>query len=168
MNQHRGDANFKTMCTPHWIEWAQALGIPILAVAVSYASYRSGRWHVRIDREKLRHDLYDRRYAIYLAFHQLLVAIVERDDFESELRYANAARAQSPFLLDRKLGAYLDRIYSEAYRIHEERRLVLQQNLWSNERTARATQLGADKKALAGRLRELIEEFHCLRLNDLS
>lgn len=150
------------------MEWAKALGIPILAVAVSFATYRSGRWQVRIAREKLRHDLYERRYAIYLAFHDLLVAIAEKDSVDVELERANAARAQSPFLLDRRLGPYLDRLYKEAYRIQAENKLVYEQNLWSRERSARASQLGSDKLHLAGQMRELIHEFECLRLTDLS
>jgi hypothetical protein len=150
------------------IEWAKALGIPVLAIAVSFATYRSGHWQVRIAREKLRHDLYERRYAIYLAFHRLLTAIAEKDDVEVELRTANAARAQSPFLLDRRFGPYLDKLYKEAYRINAESKLVHEQNLWSRERTERASQLGSDKLNLAGRVRELIQEFECLRLTDLS
>jgi hypothetical protein len=151
-----------------WIEWAKALGVPVLAVMASLATYRSGHWQVRIAREKLRHDLYERRYAIYLAFHDLLAVIGEKDDVETELKQANAARAQSPFLLGRRLGAYLDKLYKEAFRINLENRTLHEQNLWSRERTARAAQLGSDKLALAGRGRELIEEFECLRLTDLS
>jgi hypothetical protein len=156
------------MGTVPWVEWAKALGIPILAVAISFATYRSGRWQVRIAREKLRHDLYDRRYAIYLAFHDLLVAIAEKDEFEDELRQANAALAQSPFLLDRRLRPYLEKLYKEACRINAENKLVHEQNVWSRERAARATQLGSDKLMLSGRVRELIQEFDCLRLTDLS
>jgi hypothetical protein len=156
------------MGTTQWVEWAKALGIPILAIAVSFATYRSGYWQVRIAREKLRHDLYERRYAIYLAFHDLLIATAEKDDVGDELRLANSARAQSPFLLDRRLGPYLDRLYKEAFRIHMESKVVYEQNLWSRERTARASQLGSDKLHLAGQARELIHEFECLRLTDLS
>jgi hypothetical protein len=156
------------MGTVQWVEWAKALGIPVLAVAVSFATYRSGRWQVRIAREKLRHDLYERRYAIYLAFHDLLVAIAEKDDVEEELKQTNAMLAQSPFVLDRRLGSYLDKLYREAFRIHLECKLVYEQNLWSRERTARASQLGSDKLHLSGHVRELIDEFECLRLTDLS
>lgn len=156
------------MGTVQWVEWAKALGIPVLAVAVSFATYRSGRWQVRIAREKLRHDLYERRYAIYLAFHDLLVAIAEKDDVEEELKHANAELAQSPFVLDRKLGSYLGKLYKEAFRIQMESKLVYEQNLWSRERTARASQLSSDKLHFAGHVRELIDEFECLRLTDLS
>jgi hypothetical protein len=151
-----------------WIEWAQALGIPSLAVAVSFATYRSGHWQVRIAREKLRHDLYERRYAIYRAFHELLIAIGEKDDVESELKLANIARGQSPFLLERRLRLYLERLYEEAARIHTESKQVYEQNLWSRERSARATRLVSDRTQLAGRVKELIHEFDCLRLTDLS
>lgn len=151
-----------------WIEWAKALGIPILAVAVSFATYRSGQWQVRIAREKLRHDLYDRRYVIYMAFHHLLTALTEKDNVESELRQANAARSQSPFLLDDNLGCFLDKLYNEAHRINAESKLIHEQNVWSRERATKATQLGADKLILAGRLAELTQAFECLRLTDLS
>jgi hypothetical protein len=151
-----------------WIEWVQVLGIPSLAVAVSFATYRSGHWQVRIAREKLRHDLYERRYAIYRAFHELLVAIGEKDDVEIELKHANIARGQSPFLLERRLRLYLERLYEEAARIHTESKQVYEQNLWSRERSARAARLVSDRTQLAGRVRELIHEFDCLRLTDLS
>ena len=156
------------MSPTQWIEWAQVFGIPSLAVAVSFATYRSGQWHVRIAREKLRHDLYERRFAIYRAFHDLLVAIGEKDDFEIELKQADVARGQSPFLLDRRLGQYLEKVYDEAARIHAESKHVYEQNSWSRERSARATRLVSDRTNLAGRMRELIQEFDCLRLTDLS
>jgi hypothetical protein len=156
------------MFTASWMEWTQALGIPTLAVAVSFATYRSGHWQVRIAREKLRHDLYERRYAIYRAFYELLAAVGEKDDVEGELRHANVVRGQTPFLLERRLGQYLDKLYNEALRIHTESKQVFEQNLWSRERSARATRLVSDRTQLAGRVRELIQEFDCLRLTDLS
>jgi len=86
------------------LEWAKALGVPFLAVVVSGAVAVFSWWQVRIAREKLRHDLYDRRFAIYMAFHELLVAVSEKKDWEPELRKAIAAWAHSPFLLDTQLG----------------------------------------------------------------
>ncbi len=91
------------MC-PHYLDWVKALGLPALALAIAFASWwssrSSNRWQVRIAREKLKHDLYDRRFAVYMAFHELMVAVAEKSDVDAELRKANAARAHSPFLVD--------------------------------------------------------------------
>ena len=67
--------------------------------------FLGGRFALR--GKNLRHDLYDRRFAVYMAFHELLVAVVEKDNVDAELRKAIAAWAHSPFLLDAKLGDYL-------------------------------------------------------------
>jgi hypothetical protein len=103
------------------MEWVKASGVPLLAVGVSGMSVLVvavfSFWQVRIAREKLRHDLYDRRFAIYMAFHELLVAVVEKDNVDAELRKAIAAWAHSPFLLDAKLGDYLVELHKEAFRI---------------------------------------------------
>jgi hypothetical protein len=86
-----------------YLGWAKALGIPALAAAIAFGSWwstrSSNRWQVKIAREKLKHDLYDRRFAIYMAFHDLMVAVAEKSDIDAELRKANAARAHSPLCL---------------------------------------------------------------------
>jgi hypothetical protein len=154
------------------IKLAKALGLPLLAIAVAFASFWSGnlfsRWQVRIAREKLRHDLYDRRFAIYMAFHELLVAISEKDDAEPELRKANAVRAHSPFLLDARLGAYLERLHKEAFPINAASQLMRDAQS-AVERAQIASRLGQDKLAFANKVAELVREFEpCLKLTDLS
>jgi hypothetical protein len=156
----------------HWLEWAKALGLPALAVAVAFASclsgYLLGRWQVNIAREKLRHDLYDRRFAIYIAFHELLIAFTEKSDVETELRKANAARAHGPFLLDSKVTQYLDNLHKEAFRINAETKLVSDPSVWSpTERVEKAARLGSDKLAFANRIPQLVSQFTCLGLSDL-
>ncbi len=158
---------------PHYLEWAKALGLPVLAVAVAFASclsgYLLGRWQVRIAREKLRHDLYDRRFAIYIAFHELLIAFTEKSDVETELRKANAARAHGPFLLDSQVVQYLETLHKDAFRLNAEGKLVSDPSMWPQaERMEKAARLGSDKLAMANRILELVQKFECLRLTDLS
>lgn len=115
------------MLSPWLLEWLKALGLPLLAVAVSIASIFPARRQAQIAAEKLRHDLYDRRFAIYMAFHEMLVmlvAIIEKQDADTELRKANAARAHSPFLLDEQLGTYLEQLHKEAFRVNATGPLV--------------------------------------------
>ena len=116
------------MAAQCFIKWAHALGLPLLAVAVSVATYLSRRWQVRIARGKLRHDLYDRRFAVYIAFHELLVAVVEKDDVETELRKAIAVRFKARFLLD-GLQGYLEELHREAFCINETGKLIRDPNV---------------------------------------
>lgn len=157
----------------HWIDWLRASGVPLLALAVAFASWwsnrSSSRWQVKIAREKLKHDLYDRRFAVYMAFHELMVAVSEKKDVEPELRKANAVRAHSPFLFDAEMTPYLQGLYNEAFRINATNNFVgdpgmgdavVRMNKW--------TQHNADKLAFANRIPELVQKFECLKLTDLS
>ena len=160
---------------PPWLELAKAFAAPFATVVASIvvasvtACFAWRQWIVA--KEKLRHDLYVRRFAIYMAFHKLLVAVVEKQDVEAELREANAARAQSPFLLDEQLGAYLEKLHTEAVRIKETGKLCLDASNFSSpaERTTKAAQLGHDKLSFLDAIGNLAEEFsRLLRLKDFA
>ncbi len=162
------------------MEWAKASGLPLLAVAVSGASVLAvsvfSWWQVRIAREKLRHDLYDRRFAIYIAFQELLAAILEKDDVEAELRKAGVARAHAAFLLDPPLDVYLEGLFKEALRITGTRKLVRDPQNWPDveqakvERAQKAMQLGQDRSNFffdnGAKLAKNFERF--LKLTDFS
>jgi hypothetical protein len=158
---------------PPWAEWAKAFAGPLatvlaaLVVTFVTAFFAWRQWIVA--KEKLRHDLYDRRFAIYTAFHKMLVAIVEKQDIEAELREANAARAQSPFLLDKQLGIYLEELGKEAFRINANTKLYTDPSFAPAERAARIAQLGSDRLYLCNRIDEMAKEFsRFLRLKDFS
>jgi hypothetical protein len=162
------------MTTRYFLEWMKALGVPFLTAVVSGASVLVvtvfSWWQVRIAREKLRHDLYGLRFAIYMAFHELLVAVSEKNDVDLELRKANAARAHSPFLLDAQLGAYLEALHAEAFSLNAANNLVRDPSASSPaERAQKASQLGTDKLAFANKVTELVQEFgRFLKLKDFS
>jgi hypothetical protein len=161
------------MVVQHFWEWAKASGVPLLAVVISGVSVMAvsgfAWWQVRIAREKLRHDLYDRRFSIYMAFHELLVAVLEKTDVDPELRKANAARAHSPFLLDARLGDYLEKLHAEAFRINATNKLVFERSLPTPENIQLAAQLGSDKLTFANGVTELVREFErFLKLRDFS
>jgi hypothetical protein len=159
---------------PHYLEWVKALGLPALALAIAFASWwssrSSNRWQVKIAREKLKHDLYDRRFAVYMAFHELMVAVAEKSDVDAELRKANAARAHSPFLLDPDVTQYLEYRHAEAFRINATQKYLLTDpGVGSRaEQIEMASRQGSDKLAFANRIPELVEKFGCLRLTDFS
>lgn len=145
---------------PLWVEWARALGFPAVAIVLSILSGLVVYWQARLSKEKLRHDLYDRRFAIYIAFHDLLVAAAEADNIEDKLRMANTARAHGPFLLDKRLEKFLEELYREAFRINAIANLIRDKTLETPaDRAVQSSQLGTDKLIFMGRVGELVKEF---------
>jgi hypothetical protein len=112
---------------PSWAEWLKAVGpvaVSALAVLVSvlsvFLSHQTARWQAYVARETIRLNDYDRVFEIFRAFRDLLVAILEKEDSESELRKANAARAGSDFLLNEQLGRCLEELHKEAFCLNKK------------------------------------------------
>lgn len=139
--------------------WIQVFGLP--TVVVGFLGFLIARWQLQISREKLRRDQYDRRFAIYMAFHELLLAVCEQQDAETEFRKANAMRAQALFLLDAPLDSLLKELLKEAFGMIHTAKLLLDPAAWSSpqDRNQAAAQLGQDKLKFAARIEELAREF---------
>ncbi len=84
------------------LEWLKVLGPFLLAIVVAVATWRFQEWQVRLAKQKLRHDLYDRRFAIYAAFRELLSVLIEKNNEEimAAFRRASSARFEARFLLE--------------------------------------------------------------------
>jgi hypothetical protein len=95
------------------IEWLRAIGPNAIALVVFIATLWFYRWQIRLAKQKLRHDLYDRRFAIYVLFRELLIALIEKSNEEivAAFRKASIARIEAKFVLnDSKLEAVLDEL----------------------------------------------------------
>jgi|ERR1035437_6632410 hypothetical protein len=170
--------------TPTILEWLKALASPAVALAVFFLMLSFNRWQVHLSREKLRHDLYDRRFAIYLAFKELLLGLPEKsdDEIKASFRKASVARFEASFLLedDPKIQAYLDRICKEVNddvianimfidAVNQNR--ALNNDLQAvRDFTERASRLGVAKLSIPDRcLAELPQLFKpFLKLTDFS
>ncbi len=96
---------------PVALEWVKALSAPVVAGAVFFVTLSFNRWQIRLAKEKLRHDLYDRRFAIYVVFRELLLALHASSVSEigAALRKANIACLEAVFLLP-GIHEYLDQL----------------------------------------------------------
>lgn len=108
----------ETTKQPQWYEILSALLTPLIAIITTYIAvqqYRTGR-------AKFRHELYDRRMAVYKAASKYLTLVaVNYDDGTGEGEKANEekkafrefdiANAESAFLFDDKVVRYLNDIY---------------------------------------------------------
>lgn len=155
------------------LEWLKALDPLLLGVAVFVAALWFQHWQVLLAKQKLRHDLYERRLAIYVAFQELLLALPEKgdDEIKAAFREASIARLEAPFLLgDPKIQAYLEdlckQVASDVIGDIMFRDAVKKDGALPNDpqvvqdSTERALRLGPAKLNLADRhLRELPVQF---------
>jgi hypothetical protein len=162
------------------LEWLKAIGPVVVALAVLIATWRFNRWQVRLAKQKLHHDLYDRRFAIYAAFQEFLFALVEKnnDEIMAAFRKANIARFEARFLLhDPKIDATLadlckratddvisNIMYFDAMKPHG----TMNDPQISRDFAERGDRLGKAKLAIAERyMKELPKQFEeFLKLTD--
>ena len=159
-------------------EWLKDLGPLFVSLAVLWVTCWFSRWQVRLARQKLRHDLYDRRFAIYTAFQELLLALLDKSDDEirAAFRKCYVARSEAPFLLaDQQIQAYLEDLYKQVKEGVIGNIMLLQSNGGTmndpqirREAAEKASRLGAAKLTLADRhLGELSQRFaRFLKLTD--
>jgi hypothetical protein len=99
---------------PLWVQILQALAVPTIAVAGAWIAVQQ----MLIARTKLRHDLYDRRFAVYEAARKLLVEIIQQGHPSREqVREYVIKTADATFLLNDEIAKYLEKIRARASRL---------------------------------------------------
>ncbi len=157
-------------------EWLKDSVPVVVSIAVLFVTLSFNGWQKRLAKQKLRHDLYDRRIAIYVAFWELLTALPDTkksdDDFKALLLKANSARyhVNLPTYLEQLctqineevIGPimYLDAMNKQIAAIQNDPEAV-------KKRVEAAARLGAAKLDIPQRhLKELNQEFAELKLTD--
>lgn len=100
---------------PHWTQYLSALLAPIVAVFGSLIAYR--QWVLA--RNKLKLELFDRRYRVYEAARTLLASIMTTGKAKDEelWKYLAAVR-ESRWLLDTAAAEYLQKeLYGKALKL---------------------------------------------------
>jgi hypothetical protein len=96
------------------LRWVKDFAPVIVSIAVLVVTFSFNRWQRRLAREQLRHQLYERRVAVYGAFRELLLTLPEKsnDEIKALFRTASMARFEIPFLFedDAKLKVYLEQL----------------------------------------------------------
>lgn len=95
----------------YWVKLFSALLTPLLAIITAYIAWQ--QW--RTNNLKVRHELYERRLAVYWSVMEFLGNIFrEAKVTESELLTFLQKTRESYFLLGPELSKYLDEIYNRA------------------------------------------------------
>lgn len=94
------------MTGPHWTQVLTALLTPVLAVLGLLIAY----WQWRISRNKLKLDLFEKRFAVYNAARNLISSILTRGKVEDEELYKFlSGTLESKWLLNDDIATYFDK-----------------------------------------------------------
>ncbi len=101
------------MNVAYTLEYLKAVVPIVVSFVVAIVTIWFYRWQIRISKEKLRQDLYERRFRIYIVFRELLILLIKGNDSEIKngFRMANIARVEAQFVVDEPtVQAILDSI----------------------------------------------------------
>jgi hypothetical protein len=89
---------------PEWVQWLQALTVPTIAGVGAFLAWQQ----VKIARTKLRHDLFDRRFAVFEAARKFLATLMRNGKMSlSDLGEYSAGVIDAQFLLNEEVHVYL-------------------------------------------------------------
>src|SRR5262245_41452405 len=98
---------------PLWIQWLQALAVPVIAAVGAWIALQQ-----MLARVKLRHDLYERRFAVYQAARKFLAEVLTYAAVADDaLRAYVVGTSDSVFLFNDEISTYLEQIRNTAGRL---------------------------------------------------
>ena len=101
--------------SPHWTAYLQAIGTPIVAViaagiaaSIAYRQWKTAHAAVQTAKNKLKLDLFDKRFAVYQAASQLIVHMCDDKTHDNEaVRGLLVKFGGAEFLFDEDVDNYL-------------------------------------------------------------
>lgn len=126
---------------PVWVQYAQALGAPALAVIIGGFGTWIAFQQMRLAGIKVQHDTYDRKYAVFLAVRWVLtvVAGLKRAPTLEDMRDFINQMAAAPFLFDAQIVEYLKDIETHVFRANGLQDMIIGNDLSTDEDKASAS-----------------------------
>ena len=90
------------------IVYLSGLLTPLIAIITAYIAYRQ----YKNDNERLKHDLYEKRYAMYSNLMETIASILQEAnvDMNTLITFKKSTR-EAIFLFDDDISSYLDEVY---------------------------------------------------------
>ncbi|MBX3447393.1 MAG: hypothetical protein KF765_11625 [Parvibaculaceae bacterium] len=109
---------FDSIELPYWIQVVQALAIPAVAIVGARIAWQQ----MQIASRRLDFDLYDRRFAVFVAARALIEETLSNAAVSLEaLRAFNLGVSDAPFLLNDEINEYLKKMRECAAAVHSFR-----------------------------------------------
>lgn len=165
---------------PLWLQaivtGAPALLIGLLAWLVNRGQLNVSQAQLNVAQEKLRQDLFDRRFAVFYAFQTLLLAVaMSKPNEEVEpLREETVAKlATARFLFEPDVAQYLQATFEAAMAISSLRSVMNDPEAWPKPPTPTDREVKlkyqSDRFALFDKINEVAAKLApALRLRDLG
>jgi hypothetical protein len=135
--------------------WSQALLTPVIAVTGIYVSWR--QW--RTNSQKLRYDLFEKRYAIYEAAVKFIASMMREGKPSQEAQNAFLVGTQgSKLLFGREVEEYLHSLWVDAVEM-EMHQAIFSDLPVGKDRTMHVEAAAEIKKKLPDHFRRLDEKF---------
>src|SRR5262249_63418 len=122
---------------PIWVQYAQALGAPAIAVVIGGFGAGVPFQQMRLARLNIQNGTYDRKYAVFLAVRWVLlvVAALKRAPTLEDMRGFINEMAAAPFLFDDQLVKYLNEIEGHVSRANGLHDIITTNNLATDEQS---------------------------------
>jgi hypothetical protein len=123
------------------IELLSAALTPVIALITVYIAYQQ----YQTNRYKLRLDMYDKRFKVFLALREFISHILENADVSNEVIFKfNIATSESVFLFDKEIPNYLQDIRQAAINFRKQNIRLNSSNLPVGEERNKLAQENSD------------------------
>ena len=138
---------------PMWIKEVQAIGqafgTPLVALAASCIAYQQ----YRVAQQKLKSDLYPRRFAVYKTVISTVVNVLNSKTSDGEGKSFNENMIEARFLFDRLTFDYLSAIETRIFTLQYVRNI-------NGNASEKARLINSDEKWLLEQLKIIPEKMH--------
>ena len=144
---------------PLCLQYAQALGVPLLALIIGAVGAWVAWQQMKVARVKLQHELFERRFRIFAAARKLLSEILQQGTASpDQLLSYSIDTADAVFLLNDDIAKYLEDMRKRASNL--SRTGAALERLPEGERRSELTQKEEDNFAwLTDQIGGLVEKF---------
>jgi hypothetical protein len=144
------------LSNPHWTQYMTALMTPTVAVVAAFVAWK--QWS--LGRNKLKLELFDRRFVVYDASKALLSHIATSGGVSEEALFTfSAATTQARWLLSEDLEEYLNITLFEMARLHRTTIADLAAAETQDARARLAERKRTQRDLLLSQLKILNEKF---------
>jgi hypothetical protein len=144
---------------PAWLQYTQVIAVIVVALVGAWIAYKQ----FQLAEVKLKHDLYDRRFAVFEAARQLLYAVFRDFNASDQTIFAyKAGTSEAVFLLnddDDDIVAFLEELLKHATHLRALKETATQSPTGSQQKVDSNNKATAELTWFAAQLDILIKKF---------